>query len=542
MSTQKIKLTAFFLAFALSFAAVGVPARASAADQNLSGSPLLYGPYVTAVSPSGAIVLWLSPPGVDGACRFLDDSSASKVELLTAPVPGSATVRHTAVVTGLKADQLHRYVVSAGRDQAEGSFRTPPPSGARRPFTFAVTGDTQGNPLRIRAILDAISKEAPAFLIHSGDLCDDGQNWSLWQNQFFGPARDLLRQTPIWPTRGNHEHGAEPFATMFGLPAARDWYSFNYDNLHVVALDQWDVAGDGPMEPQRLAEMAQWLDQDLAAAQARGDWILINGHQPMFNVAGHGSTWGHEQIMPILFQHGVDIYTSGHSHLYERFLPIGPPGAKPILFLVAGGGGGPNYPAVPSPVLVKNYAATHYCLYHVDGDRLELTVKAADGLVVDQVVLTRSNGVLPQRLLDTAISPEEAMRLLKVYKIQTIDFPTRPQGGETITAMLQPRFPPDSRVTISSDPNCPWALEVVSFQGSGPVALKVTPPLGVRLGQYQNFSPPLTVAVSFQYEGRTYSCPSILLNLTAESQNRLAPVVVPAAKAGSLNKSAAPVK
>lgn len=530
MSARKFKLTAIFLAFALSFSAAVCQAQTSGADQSTSGSQLLYGPYVTAVSPSGASVHWISPSGADGSCRFPDESTGVKVELVTAPVPGSTTVRHTAVVAGLKPDQLHRYVVSVGRDQSEGDFRTPPPAGARRPFTFAVTGDTQGSPLRIRAIFEAIRKETPAFLLHSGDLCDDGQNWSLWETQFFGPARELFRKTPVWPARGNHEHGAEPFATMFGLPAARTWYSFNYDNLHVVALDQWDVASAGPMEPERLAEMAQWLDQDLAAAQARGDWILVIGHQPMFNVAGHGSTWGQEQIMPILFKRGVDLYTAGHSHLYERFLPIGPPGAKPIQFLVSGGGGGPNYPAVASPVLVKNYSAPHYCLYHVDGDRLELTVKAADGLVVDQLVLTRSNGVLPQRLLDSAVTPDVAMQLLKVYKIQTVDFPARPQGGEAITAMLQPCFPPGSRVTISSDPASPWALDVVSFQGSGPVALKVTPPRGVRLGQHQNFSPPLTVAVSFQYEGRTYSSPSVLLNLTAESQTRLAPAAVPVAK------------
>jgi hypothetical protein len=70
--------------------------------------------------------------------------------------------------------------------------------------------------------------------------------------------------------------------------------------------------------------------------------------------------------------------------------------------------------------------------------------------------------------------------------------------------LLPGHFPPDSRVTISRDPNSPWSVEDLTFQANAdPVTLKITAPVGVLLTRNQNFSPPLTVAVSFQYGGHT---------------------------------------
>jgi hypothetical protein len=503
-------------------------------DQNPS-----FGPYVCLVSADSARVHWISPPGVDGSCRLLDDSAGANVKLLPpAAIPIADAVRRTAVLTGLKADQRHRYIVTAGREQVSGSFRTAPAGHPRKPFTFAIVGDVQTYPLRIRSVTEAIARQAPAFLLHAGDFCDDGQDWALWQAEFFGPQQKLLRSTALWPTRGNHEHGAEPFATIFALPPARLWYSFDYDNLHVAVLDQWNVASDRPMEPERLAEMARWLDQDLAAARSHADWLIVVGHDPMFNVAGHGSHWGHEVILPILYRRGVDLVLAGHSHLYERFVPIGPSGAKPIVFLVTGGGGSRGYPAMDCPVLAKTcQAPQHYCLCRIVGDRLELTVKTPDDLVIDEVLLTRTNGRPPQSFLDAAVSPDQAMQLLKVFKNQTVDFATRPQSGRPLPATLRPGwFPLGSRVTLAHDPDSPWALEEVTFEYTGePVTFTVTPPEGILFGHDLDLSPPLTATISIQYQGRTYSASAVSLALTAESLRRLAPrpepVAVPAAPA-----------
>ena len=375
-------VTSNCLAIALSLLACGCqPMAPESGSPPVAAKPgLFFGPYVTAVSPTSASVNWITPPGgAEGPCRMIGDSAGAKVVLETAAIAGRSEVRHVARITGLKPDEMHRYVVETDDQKIEGRFRTPPAEGEGKPFCFVITGDTQSYPLRIQAGAEAVAKEAPAFVVHTGDLCNNTQNWTLLEEQFFGPWRGLLRQVSIWPARGNHEQAHEPFASLFGLPSTQPWQSFDYGPVHVALLDHWSLTGNDEMEPERMAAMLAWLDKDLAAAKAKGQWILVGGHRPMFNVAGHGSTWGHKDVLPILYKHGVDVVFAGHSHLYERFVPIGPAGAKPIQFIVAGGGGGPNYSSAPSPILVRSYAAPHFSMYRVFGDRLELTIKGTGG-------------------------------------------------------------------------------------------------------------------------------------------------------------------
>ena len=427
-------------------------------------------------------------------------------------------------------------------------------AGGAEAFHFVVTGDTQSHPLRIRAIAEAIARDVPAFVVHTGDLCNNSNHPDLLEEQFFGPWRDLLRKTAVWPARGNHEYGIQPFADLFRLSPQRLWYSFDYANLHVVILDQWSVKGSDTMEPERMAAMAEWLDGDLAAVQGKADWIIVAGHQPMFNVAGHGSTWGHERILPLLYKHGVDLVLAGHSHLYERFVPIGPRGAKPIHFIVAGGGGGTNYASVPSPILLRSHAAAHYSLYRIEGDRLDLTVKGSGGTIIDTMTLTKTGGALAPAVLAAAIEPEDAMRLLKPYKGLAVNVTERPVAGRTMTCTLSPRrFPPGSRVTFSTDPSSSWSVEETTFEAPpqetldaaavsaasppeddapAPWLLRVTPPDGVLLAGH-GFSPDLSASIRLDYRGRTWFCPSVPVGLHELSVRRLAPqptvVDVPAA-------------
>jgi predicted phosphodiesterase len=514
--------------------------------QSQAGAELFFGPYVTAVSPTGATVNWITPPGgAGGTCRMIGDSAGASVALETAAIADRSEVRHVARITGLKADEMHRYVVEAGDQKIEGRFRTPPAEGVGKPFCFVIDGDTQSYPLRIRQVAEMIAQEDPAFLVHTGDLCDSTQNWTLLEREFFTPWKDLLRQAPLWVIRGNHEFGNEPFASLFGLPSMEPWQSLDYGPVHVVCLDQWSLRENQPMEPERMASMLAWLEKDLARAKARSQWILVGGHQPMFNVAGHGSTWGHEQVLPLLYKYGVDVVFAGHSHLYERFIPIGPAGGKPIQFIVAGGGGGPNYPSAISPILARSYPAPHFSVYRVFDDRLELTIKGSGGEIIDYFVMSRNpDGTRPQRYLDDSITPEDAMRLLKVCNRMAIDANERPAAGVPLACTLSPAlFPGGAKVTISSDPGSPWTVKETSFDGAtvedanvvlSRVPLTVIPPAGALMGEGQSFSPPLTVAVAIEYKGRRYACTAVPVGLTTKTTRRLVPApevvdVLPAA-------------
>ena len=69
----------------------------------------------------------------------------------------------------------------------------------------------------------------PDFIIHTGDL---SQRWALDEAEYdlltFGVYRDMLRNTPFYPTQGNHdwvtdwEHGLDPLYPRYFQPGKLD--------------------------------------------------------------------------------------------------------------------------------------------------------------------------------------------------------------------------------------------------------------------------------------------------------------------------------
>ena len=260
---------------------IGLCATGKAQTADTAAAAPLRGPFVSSVTPTSARVHWIGAPELRAVLRLLDAPADARVAAAeTSPIPDRNEVRFSAAIENLRPDRTYRYALDDGDSAIEGRFRTPPEIGRRAPFHFVVTGDTQHHPIRIQAIAAGILRETPAFVLHTGDLSNDTRNWALLGAEFFEPWRDVLRWTALWTARGNHEYGLEPYASIFGIPPEAPWHSFDYGNLHVVVLDQWNVAGSERMEPERLAEMARWLDRDLAAARPRADWIVVAGHQP----------------------------------------------------------------------------------------------------------------------------------------------------------------------------------------------------------------------------------------------------------------------
>ena len=157
--------------------------------------------------------------------------------------------------------------------------------------------------------------------------------------------------------------------------------------------------------------MLKWLKQDLAENDA--EWTFVFYHVPTFNIGGHGSSWGQEDVLPILEEHEVDFVITGHSHLYERFVPIGPPGKKPIIHVVTGGGGAPLYAPMSSPILAAGVGAAehHFCVFDVASGRCEMTVKRPDGSILDRLLLVKENGVYQEDIMAAALATREAQEM-----------------------------------------------------------------------------------------------------------------------------------
>ena len=267
--------------------------------------------------------------------------------------------------------------------------------------------------------------------------------------------------------------------------------------------------------------MLDWFKKDLSANKA--EWTLVVDHEPTFNVGGHASTWGREDFLPVMYEHGVDFALAGHSHLYERFLPIAPPGKKPIIFVVTGGGGAPTYPAVPSPILAGGIgdSVIHYCLFEVDGDRMTMTVKRPDGTVIDRLALVKKDGAYQPEVMAQTVDYDEAVAFEFVFaraKVDAVHARARPDGRGHAGV---PGLPKGSALTVgpASDGVRVDRAGAARRGRQGGYRFKVTA-AAEACRPTAGFRPPLRAQLSFQGGGLSSSADNVPL-LPAETLKRL---------------------
>ncbi len=154
------------------------------------------------------------------------------------------------------------------------------------------------------------------------------------QAAVFDMYPQLLRNTILWPTRGNHDllyaGDNNDYYDIFSMPTAGEagglasgteaYYSFDFANIHFICLDSHESS----LEPS--GPMFTWMALDLAATSQ--DWIIAYWHHPPYSDGSHKSDDGNknggrlrdmrENALPILEARGVDLVLSGHSHSYER--------------------------------------------------------------------------------------------------------------------------------------------------------------------------------------------------------------------------------
>jgi len=464
-----------------------------------AGASFLMGPYVNSVDDESALIVWVSGAGVPPGEVTLRQAAGGAAEMVfkavASPIEGRPELLHVAAAKGLKPFTRYRYAARCGDREAGGDLVTAARGSV--PFRFVVAGDSRSRPDVFQKVSEAIARERPAFVVMTGDLVSSGERWQLWGPQFFAPGRSLLSEATLWPVRGNHEGDAVLYRELFVLPGNELWYSFDFGNLHCVVLDT---------QTAERARMLEWFKKDLAASKA--EWTIVSYHIPSFNVAGHGSTWGWDDFLPVIEQAGVDVVICGHSHLYERFVPIGEPGKKPVIHVVSGGAGAPNHQAVPNPLLVGGVGRSvpHYCVFSVDGNRLDMAVKQPDGTVIDRMSLVKTDGMYQPDLMRLAVPTERAKKLVLAFRGITVELADVPQGGKPVAGRLaSSHFPAGSVVAISSaDGDAGWRVAPTPLRM--PVqdsSFQVVPPPGVKL-EGLDLVPPLRLQVALELDGKTY--------------------------------------
>ena len=332
-------------------------------------------------------------------------------------VPGPV-LEHEIRLTDLSPQSTYYYAVgSESKVLASGTgyvFETAPGAGARLPLRLWVTGDSGlvgDDQLRVRdSYLGLTVGERTDVWLSLGDNAYFTGTDAEYQAAFFGTYPSILRTTPVWSTRGNHDNlYSDPerdYFDHFTFPAAGEgggvpsgteaYYSFDFANVHFVCLDS-EGSSNSPGSP-----MLTWLANDLASTTQ--DWILAYWHHAPYTKGSHDSDMEgrpinmRQNVVPILEAGGVDLVLCGHSHSYERSMLIdGHYGFSPSLessMILNGGDGDPagDGPYVkpgegPAPHTGTVYAVVGSASVVHDGPMnhpvMETSLLALGSLIVD---------------------------------------------------------------------------------------------------------------------------------------------------------------
>ena len=205
-----------------------------------------------------------------------------------------------------------------------GSFLTGKNSGA---FSFIHLTDTQADSREEAAIAAGTVKtaletvEGAEFIIHGGDIVENGSNEEMWQN-FLDLSQDSLMQTTLAPMAGNHEKQPGAFISHFNLDAqgateTGAYYSYDYSNAHFVILNTNDGAAN------ISEEQLNWMKQDVAEARAAGaEWVIVGMHKGPYSTGSHVDDGDilsmREVIVPVMDELDIDLVLEGHDHVYAR--------------------------------------------------------------------------------------------------------------------------------------------------------------------------------------------------------------------------------
>jgi 3',5'-cyclic AMP phosphodiesterase CpdA len=248
---------------------------------------------------------------------------------------------HSVQFTDLAPNTLYAYRVGSERWWSEWfHFRTARSEAG--PFSFLYFGDAQNNILAMWSpVLRAAYAAAPdaRFSIHAGDLVDDGDEDSQW-DEWFRAGGWLHAMVPSIPAIGNHEYDGDetpganwraqytlPENGVSGLEELN--YFIDYESLRVVVLDS----------NVRLAEQAAWLENTLRDNPMK--WTVAAFHHPIYSSARDRDNPELRDLWKPLFErYGVDLVLQGHDHTYARGrnLPAAgeiPPGEEGPMYVVS---------------------------------------------------------------------------------------------------------------------------------------------------------------------------------------------------------------
>ena len=373
----------------------GRPEKENATAQDASPAPaaspapeFVVAPYLQYATPTSITVCWETTFPGQSEVRY-------GISTLTQTVRANKEdTFHEIQLTGLEPARAYVYQVKT--EGPLGKIESPlltfqTAVGPEDAFSFVLIGDTQKNPKVTQKIATLAWQRRPNFVVHLGDVVDNGPDKREWVNELLGPCKELISRVPLYPCIGNHERNHAFYYRYFSLPAPEYYYQFRYGNADFFSIDTNKKVGPG-------TEQYRWLDEQLGKSEAK--WKFVFHHHPAYSSDDddYGNTWkgvasrqgdlNARQLVTLYEKHNVDMVFNGHIHVYERSWPLR--GGKVdrergVLYLTSGGGGGrlENFAPVPTFFKAQCRSDYHYCYITIHGGKLCLKAFDHQGMLFD---------------------------------------------------------------------------------------------------------------------------------------------------------------
>ena len=355
-----------------------------------SGALFTRGPSLWRVTTNSILIAWQTDTPSSGKVLYSTHPGA-----WTAAADTATGTEHSVTLHGLQpaTQYYYRVVIDDVLLTTHLRFRTAPSGVA--PFRFVAFGDcgvADANQYAVAARVDSLNPDLGLIL---GDVIYEAGEAANFTPRYFTPYASIINHAVFYPVVGNHDiitGGGQPFLDAFYLPTnskdgSEKYYSFDYANVHFVALDGNDYFN---------ADMYDWVEADLAATTKR--WNIVYFHQPMYTEPStHTSDLNLRLYLePIFVYHHVDLVLQGHNHNYCRSYPIrngtavdtaqGSSYHNPggVIYLVAGGGGRVLYPFTGHDPLIRSaFSVFHTVAVDVAGDSMYVQAVLPNGTVFD---------------------------------------------------------------------------------------------------------------------------------------------------------------
>jgi methionine-rich copper-binding protein CopC len=307
---------------------------------------LTRGPYMNMALQNSIVIRWRTDVPTNSKVNY----GTTVGNLNQTFTDNTSTTEHIVTLTGLSTNTLYYYSVGSTSQTLQGDannyFKTMPTVGSTEKIRVLAMGDMGDNSANQLAVRNAYlnfngSNYTNAWLLLGDNAYENGLD-AEYQSNFFNIYQgSLTKNHVLWPSPGNHDYANNSarqadhniaYYDIFSLPSSGQaggvpsnteaFYSYNYCNIHFVALDSYGWETGNTRLYDTLGPQMTWLKQDLAANTQR--WTVIYFHHPPYTKTSHNSDTETElinmrqRVVRIFERFGVDMVLNGHSHGYER--------------------------------------------------------------------------------------------------------------------------------------------------------------------------------------------------------------------------------